>query len=167
MSIFSVARERFLLPFFVYGLIWVTLSKGELTSWIVGLPAVALAAITTHRLFAPGSNRINIALLPEFIIWFLWHSLRGGIDVAWRAMQPRVQLEPGFIDYPMKIPPGQARFLLISVVSLLPGTLSADIKGDVLVLHALDTGGNIISETHSAEQRISALYGLQKSAVDE
>lgn len=167
MNKFIVASKRCLLPFLIYGLIWVIISKGDFTSWVVGLPSIALAVTITDRLFAMRIQKVNISLLPGFIIWFLWHSLRGGMDVAWRALQPSVQLDPGFLHYHMTLPQGQARLIMINVVSLLPGTLSADIEGDVLVLHALDTTADVIAETLNAEQRVSALYGFNKGAAHE
>ncbi|MGB5603801.1 MAG: Na+/H+ antiporter subunit E, partial [Gammaproteobacteria bacterium] len=59
-------------------------------------------------------------------------------------------------------PPGQARVFLVNVVSLLPGTLSADIEDDVLVLHALEANSKATEEVREAELRISALYGIEK-----
>ena len=162
MNSLIVAGKRWFLPFLFYGLIWFILSKGDFASWIVGLPCVALAVVATDRLFAMGVQKVRISSLPGFMIWFLWHSLRGGLDVAWRALQPRVQLKPGFLHYPMTLPQGQARVFMVNVVSLLPGTLSADIEGDVLVLHALDTSADVIAETRDAEQRVSALYGIDR-----
>lgn len=67
----------------------------------------------------------------------------------------------------MTLPQGQARLIMVNVVSLLPGTLSADIEGDVLVLHALDTTTDVIAETRNAEQRVSALYGFDKGVAYE
>ena len=163
MNSLIVAGKRWLLPFLFYGLIWFILSKGNFSSWIVGLPSIAFAVIATDRLFAPGKEKVRISALPGFVIWFLWHSLRGGLDVAWRALQPRVQLKPGFLRYPMALPPGRARVFMVNVISLLPGTLSADIEGDVLVLHALDTSADVIVETREAETRISALYSSDRA----
>lgn len=167
MNRFIVAGKRRLLPLLLYGLIWIIISEGDLTSWMIGLPCIALAAAISDRLFAMRIQKINIRQLPGFIIWFLWHSLRGGVDVAWRALQPSVQLSPGLFHYRMTLPQGQARLIMVNVVSLLPGTLSADIEGDVLVLHALDTTTDVIAETRNAEQRVSALYGFDKGVAYE
>jgi len=162
MKIFIRVSKRWLLPFILCTLMWVVISRGDLTSWVVGLPSITLAVIVIDRLHARGKQGIHVGMLPGFIAWFLWNSFRGGIDVALRALKPRLSLHPGFIHYPLHIPQGHARLFLVNVVSLLPGTLSADVEGDDLVLHALDTGADIIVETAYAERRIAELFGLSQ-----
>jgi multicomponent Na+:H+ antiporter subunit E len=100
-------------------------------------------------------------MLPGFTAWFMWHSMRGGVDVARRALAPQMRLHPGFLRYRLRLPPGHARLFLTNCISLLPGTLSADIEGNELVLHALDTGANVIAETREAERRVGELFGMR------
>jgi multicomponent Na+:H+ antiporter subunit E len=134
---------------------------------VVGLPCIIIAVVAYQRLRIHDKPTLHLGSLPGFSIWFLWHSLRGGIDVAWRALQPTVQLQPGFLHYRLTLPPGPARLFLVNVVSLLPGTLSADIEGDVLLLHALDTSADITAEVSEAESRVTALYLTSKSSTHE
>ena len=56
---------------------------------------------------------------------FLRQSIGAGIDVAWRALDPRLPLRPGFVVYPVSIPPGTARNVFTTLTSLLPGTVPA------------------------------------------
>lgn len=163
MNIFIENSKRWFLPLLLCTLLWVVISKADPASWIVGLPSIAFAVIVIDRLHVGGKQGIRAGLLPGFIAWFLWNSLRGGVDVALRALKPRMPLQPGFIRYSMRIPQGQARLFLVNVVSLLPGTLSADIEGDELVLHCLDTAADIILEMSYAEQRVAVLFGLSRN----
>ena len=158
MKKISTSISDSLIPFIFLTILWSIIAKGALSSWVVGLPCIVAAVVAYQRLRVDGKPALQIRLIPGFSVWFLWHSLRGGIDVAWRALQPKVQLQPGFLHYRLTLPPGPARLFLVNVVSLLPGTLSADIEGDVLVLHALDTGSDVTTEVHEAETRVSALY---------
>jgi len=156
----KTAIGRWLSPLVLLGLLWGVVAKGDAASWVVGLPSIALAAVAFDRLRGQRTLGFRPWMLPEFAAWFLWHSLRGGADVAWRALQPQMPLHPGFLRYRLALPPGSARVFLVDCLSLLPGTLSADIEGDELVLHALDTGADVIAETREAERRVEKLYGI-------
>lgn len=162
MKEFVGFSKRWMLPLLLCVLMWVVISKGDPDSWVVGVPTIAFAVIVIDRLHFRGKQGIRAGMLPGFILWFLWNSLRGGVDVALRALKPRLSLQPGFIRYPMRIPQGHARLFLVNVVSLLPGTLSTDIEGDELVLHCLDTAADIIVETGTAEQRVAVLFGISQ-----
>lgn len=151
-----------LIPLVLLATLWAIIAKGNMSSWVIGLPCIIIAVIAYRRLQLHEKSNIHLRLLPGFTAWFLWHSLLGGIDVAWRALQPRVDLEPGFLRYRLTLPPGGARLFLINVVSLLPGTLSADIEDDVLVLHALDISADAAEEVRAAELRVTALYGIER-----
>ena len=154
--------KRWLLPLLLCVLLWVVISRGDPTSWIVALPSIVFAVIVIDRLHVSGKQGIRAAMLPGFIAWFLWNSLRGGVDVTLRALKPRLSLQPGFLHYPLHLPQGHARLFLVNVVSLMPGTLSTDIEGDELVLHCLDTGADIMRETGDAERRVAVLFGIAR-----
>lgn len=42
---------------------------------------------------------------------FLWRSLLGGIDVAFRAFHPRLPISPAWLVYPVRLSPGTPRVL--------------------------------------------------------
>jgi multicomponent Na+:H+ antiporter subunit E len=160
MKIFIEFSKQWLLPMLLFLLLWLVLTDGEWDSLIVGLPTIALALFTIKRLHKRNSRGIRAGSLPGFAVWFLWNSLRGGVDVALRTFKPRLPLHPGFVRYPLNIQHGNARIFLVNIVSLLPGTLSADLEGDELVLHCLDTGEDISTEMGYAEQHVALLFGL-------
>lgn len=164
MTMTNKPIARWFLPLVVLGLLWGLIAKGSAASWLVGLPCIMLASVAFDRLRDQPKSRLRPWVLPGFAAWFLWNSLRGGLDVAWRALQPRMPLQPGFLRYKLALPPGPGRVFLVNCVSLLPGTLSADIDGDELVLHALDVGANVIAETREAERRVEILYGTSEGS---
>lgn len=136
---------------------------------LTGLDALLLGAVTAlaggfiGARFVPGfPYPWRPLLLLGFLAYFLRTSILGGLDVAWRAMTPRPAIEPGWITYQLTLPPGQPRTLLISILSLVPGTLSADIEADdTLIVHALvhepDRNHAAIADL---EARISELFSL-------
>jgi multicomponent Na+:H+ antiporter subunit E len=98
--------------------------------------------------------------MPGFAGFFLIESLRGGLDVAWRSLHPRLPVRPEFFEYEIGLPQGQPSTLLISVISLLPGTLSAELQRQehVLVVHSLSPGGH--ASVQALERQIARLYGF-------
>jgi len=119
-------------------LLWWVLTGGRLSSWIIGIPTIALALWVMGS--TPQSQRWEISFigLLKFIPYFFLQSVRGGIDVARRACSPSLPLDPQIIDFPLRLPPGRSQIFFLNSVSLLPGTLSADLVGTTLKVHVLD-----------------------------
>lgn len=149
---------RFVLLFAV----WLLLDGGG--AWEAGLLAAAAATLAGMLLPPAESHRTRLGQLPSFLLFFLVESLRGGMDVAWRALHPGLPVQPHFVDHPLRLPPGLPRTLMVSLVSLLPGSLSADLDADrgVLRVHLLAAGGD--AGLRVLEQRIAALFGLALEA---
>lgn len=150
---------RWFVPTALLSLLWALLNAGDSGSWIVGLPSVMLAVIVFNGLRARQGICLRVGRLPGFFGWFVWQSLLGGIDVAWRALQPAMELRVGFIRYPLALAPGPARIFMVNCVSLLPGTLSAVLVDDELLLHALDTEADVIAGTQAVERQVVRLFG--------
>ena len=71
----------------------------------------------------------------------------GGVDVARRALSVRLPLRPGFVVYPVRLPPGPARNVFGALTSALPGTLpsGSDDRG-ALIYHCLDVGQPVAAQ---------------------
>jgi len=139
-------------------LAWLALSGTS--AWEVGLVAAGVSAFV-GALLAPGDPFPwrPWRLLP-FCVFFLHQSVRGGLDVAGRALHWRMPVEPCFVDYALSLPPGQPRTLMISLVSLVPGSLSVDldVERNVLRVHLLVPEGE--AAVRELEARIADLFAL-------
>jgi multicomponent Na+:H+ antiporter subunit E len=147
------------MPAALLSLLWLLLTAGDVGSWIVGLPSVMLAVFALNSLRGGQRMRLRVRQLPGFIGWFVWQSLLGGVDVAWRALRPGMSLRAGFVRYPLTLAPGPARTFMVNCVSLLPGTLSAELVDDELLLHALDTKLDVVAGTRAVERQVGRLLG--------
>jgi multicomponent Na+:H+ antiporter subunit E len=83
---------------------------------------------------------------------FLWQSLRAGLDVALRALHPRVPLQPGFVDYPVQLPRGSARNAFELISSLLPGSVPTDETDTAIEYHCLDVGQPVVDDLATEER---------------
>lgn len=146
----------------LFSLLWWALTDGTAGSWWIGAPAVAGAVIISVILVPPLGLVWREVM--GFVPFFLWHSLKGGTDVARRAFHPRMPIAPELIEYPLRLPPGLSQVAMINITSLLPGTLSAEIEGQVLKVHVLDSRGDFLDGLNALEQRVGRMWG---SASDD
>lgn len=158
--------RRLVIRFVILALLWGVLTEFRLDGLVFGLPAVlAATALSLMLPLAPGWRLSPVAAL-HFAGWFALASVRGAVDVAWRAFQPRMTLRPGFRPYETALPEGAPRVMFLNTITLLPGTLSAQIAGTEVIVHMLDTRADLEADLADLEARIAALFALDLSAKD-
>lgn len=140
----------------LFSLLWWLLTEGNASSWWFGVPLVLLAT-GVSTLLAPPSCR-SLAGWLRFIPFFIGHSLKGGFDVAWRAMHPALPIAPLLVEYQMRLANEQARVFMANTACLLPGTLGARFEGASLKVHVLDGHGDFHSELETLEKKVAALF---------
>jgi multicomponent Na+:H+ antiporter subunit E len=128
-------------------------------SWIIGFPTVIAATWSRNNLSPRRNGGISIAGILRLLPVFLWESFKGGFDVARRVLRLRLEINPGLFDYRLNLSSTSARVLFVDLVSLLPGTLSADIRGDLMRIHALDLDQDSVTELGRLERRVAAVFG--------
>lgn len=147
-------------------LLWWALVAGYAGSWFVGAFAIAGAAAAS-LLLSPGGWRWSLVGALRFVPFFAYQSLVGSVDVAARALRPRLPLEPALLDYTLRLPENHARVFMADTISLLPGTLSAALKGRQLRVHTLTQGPEVLENLHELESRVAALFALELLPEDE
>lgn len=150
----------------LFALLWWALTEGAV-AWVFGAVVVAVATVAAFLLAPNDAPRLSLAAVPRFLGFFVYESVRGGLDVARRALHPRLPLAPGLLEYRLRLPPGPARIFLVNVVSLLPGTLSADLGETDLTVHVLDHRRPVLIELQTLERHIAALFGMELDPVPE
>ena len=139
-------------------LVWALLAGGAGGSWLIGLPAIALATAWSVRHRVEPRVRPRPVAFARFLPYFLRESLRGGIDVARLALGRRGALRPGFAGFRMRLSDGPARRAFVTTVSLLPGTLSACIDGDTLLVHRVRGAPPGDADLRACEDRVAELF---------
>lgn len=142
----------------LFSLIWWSLADGVALSWWIGVPAVLLALIASAVLLPPAP--FIWYEFVRFVPFFLLRSLLGGTDVAWRVFHPGMPIAPDLIAYPLRLPPGLTRVFMANTVSLLPGTLSAELSANCLTVHVLDGRKDFLSEFKAVEHRVARMFGI-------
>jgi multicomponent Na+:H+ antiporter subunit E len=140
--------------------VWWLLNPGDHASWLVGGPSVVLGAVLAALLPRPAASRLSVFGAIRFAGFFLWQSVRGAVDVARRALDPRLPIDPGFRRLEIDLPPGPPMTLFANAVTLLPGTLTAEIDGNRVVVHALDQAAELEAELDRLARQVRDLFGL-------
>ena len=154
---------------FFFAAVWWLLTSGDAASWIVGVIVVPLAAWISIVLCKPAASyrpdtKLSMLRLLLFIPFFLLQSLRGGWSTACLAIRPGSAVSPGFIDYHIQLTCESARLFLLHVVSLLPGTVSVSLQGNIMRVHALVLSPQIDAELDECERRVAHLFSLNRSS---
>ena len=155
-SIASVTT--FALRLLVFGAMWWFVSEGDTPFAVVPSTVIVLAAGASVRVLPARSNPLRWGGVALFVPWFLVRVFTGGLDVARRAWSPRMPIEPGFVDVPIRLRSTPARVALAWAVSLMPGTASTTLAEDRLIVHALDRSLPVTAMVADLERRLAAAF---------
>ncbi len=144
--------------------VWVVLSGYALPDLVPGVVAALAATWVSLRLAPSGPNRMQPLALTKVALRFLRQSVLAGADVARRALDPKLPLDPGFIRYSTGLPPDTARNAFTALMSLLPGTVpvGSDQSG-ALVIHCLDIRQPVTAQLAAEEALFTRVIGEASS----
>lgn len=148
----------FRVPLFAFS--WWVVAEGRMDGWLLGGIAVAAATWASVVLWPQEAARgLRLAVLPGFLVLFLFDSVRGGWQVALMALRGRKALQPACLELPLSLPAGAPQILLANLLSLMPGTVAVELADDRLRLHVLHQDLPAVAEARTMEQRIAVLFG--------
>ncbi len=142
-------------------LVWLGLNGTDRASWIVGGPVVAAAARLGAAMVPGASWPWSARGALAFGGHFFRESIRGGWDVARRALSPSLPLAPSVVGYETRLPAGAPRWLFCTAVSLLPGTAVIEIGASRILVHVLHSSQDAPQDLRQLEARVAALFGLR------
>jgi multicomponent Na+:H+ antiporter subunit E len=71
---------------------------------------------------------------------------------------------PDLVEYPLQLSSGLPRVFMANTVSLLPGTLSAELGENCLTVHVLDKRKDFLSELEAVEYSVARMFGVSLNA---
>jgi multicomponent Na+:H+ antiporter subunit E len=155
----ALARGVFFLAF------WLILTGFVLADLPAGLVAAASATWASLKLLPPEEHSPHPARLAQLMLRFLHQSVVAGIDAAWRALHPRLPLQPGFTSYRSMCPTEHLKSGFCTMASLRPGLLPAgfDADGNIAV-HCLDVTRPVAQQLAEEERRF--LHAVRREPED-
>lgn len=146
---------------------WWAITEGDPRAMGFGVPVVAAALVVGLALRTDAAPRWSPVGLLGLAGFFALGSLRGGLDVARRALSPRLPLAPHVIRYRTRLSPGVGRELMGAALSLMPGTLVLGRDGDQIDVHVLagaDPEPTLARLEHHVARAIGARLGADPGA---
>jgi multicomponent Na+:H+ antiporter subunit E len=144
-------------------LLWLLLS-GHYTPLLIslGLLSVVLVICISLRMNLIAYNEPEVLLQASNIIpysfygiWLVGEILKSNIDVCKRILHPALPIKPGLITVKASQRSELAKVTYANSITLTPGTISIDVRGNTIEVHALADSGIEGLETGEMDRRIS------------
>ena len=154
-----------------YLAVWMVIAGADADDLLPGLGAAALAAWASLWLMPPDRIGGSVRWLASLGLFarFVRVSVVAGVDVARRALAPRIRLAPGYIRFQPQLPPSDARSLFQAMTSQMPGTIPSGTESSgAIAYHCLDASLPVAEQLAEEEAHLLAALGgaLGSSAVD-
>lgn len=148
----------------MFFVLWVILTLGHRSDLAVGVFAAIAATWVSLLLLPTGRARSSLRPLIKFMLHFFHQSVIAGLDVARRAFDPKLPLNPGYVQFPCPLAGGPARSAFCALSSLLPGTVpvKSDAAGNILV-HCLDTRQPVVEQLCEDASLFREAIGVTKN----
>jgi multicomponent Na+:H+ antiporter subunit E len=150
-----------------FAFLWWVMAQGRWDTWGLGLVGVIVASILSLRFLPPRRSPISFGGLVGFIGFFVWNSIKGGLQVAWLALRPRPDLAPTLLELPLSLAPGAPRVLMTAAIGLMPGTVGVCLEGDHLRLHVLDERLPAAAEAKALQARIARIFAAAPTGAGQ
>lgn len=136
---------RYLRAVVLVSAFWLLLS-GHYTALILGLGVLSVLLVTwfLHRMDKV-DGEVNF-LRPSvrffgYLGWLFWQVVLSNIDVARRIWAPSLPIQPNWQRLDTKVSTPLEKTLYANSITLTPGTLTTDVKGDHFMIHSLTQAG--------------------------
>ncbi len=132
--------QRYLTAFIVSFGVWLALV--DTLNWqelLMGGVLSAIVAALGWRYFSQvGFSRLSVKkviYLIAYIPVFFWAMIKANFDVAYRVIHPRMPINPGVVLIKTDLKSDSGKLALANSITLTPGTLTMDVKGNNMLIH--------------------------------
>jgi multicomponent Na+:H+ antiporter subunit E len=115
---------------------WILSGRFDLIHFGTGVVA-ALAIAANYRRTADGMH-MRVGRFFLFVPWLILQIVISNLRVARLVLSPRMVIRPSFISQPPGVRGDRGLTLLGASTTLTPGTLTIDVGGSEIFIHALD-----------------------------
>jgi multicomponent Na+:H+ antiporter subunit E len=126
----------------------------------VGLLSVALVVTITARMQAvdPALTRCSIRAW-RYWPWLALEVVKANIDVGRRILAPRMDISPRFFRLKAGQKTDLGKVIYANSITLTPGTVTVDVSGEELLVHALTREAAAALEEGEMDRRVRELEG--------
>ena len=105
----------------------------------------------------PRITPVKVAWSIAYVFYLFVAIIKANFDVASRIVRPKIPLNPGIVTVRTKLSTPLGRTVLANSITLTPGTLSVEMKGDILYVHWID-----VASTDREEATAVIVSGFEK-----
>lgn len=135
--------------------LWADLSVANLASGTVVAVGVVLAF--SDRRVTPERGTVRPVATVRFALWFLGALIRSSVLLAWEVVTPRNRIAEGIIAVPVRGVSDELTVLVANVVSLIPGTVTLEVRTGERVIYVNVLHLNDVSKVHAEVLHIEEL----------
>lgn len=160
--------KAFVLSYLILMALWLVFTGVYGEELIIGsISAVLISLVFADRLSILGDVRFSFKALccgGRFIIVFMYELFKSAIDVAFRVLSPSLPINPGIVKVRTKLKSDLGRMVLANSITLTPGTMTVECRGEYLYIHWIDIKTDDIESATQAivstfEQHLEVMYG--------
>jgi multicomponent Na+:H+ antiporter subunit E len=129
------------------------LALGAVSSLFVALVAKRMGLLEAD----PGDIGLHPLRCLAYVPWLAWQVAKSNVDVALRILVPSKGISPRVIRVPSTQRSDVARTVYANSITLTPGTISIDVSGDEITVHALSREGAEDLTVGEMGDRVTAL----------
>ena len=106
---------------------------------LLGIVVAVVLPLVTRGFWPEAPQQVRLRYVPRLLAVLLWDIVVANVRVALLILGPRRRLHPRFLLVPLALESPFAITTLAGIVTLTPGTVSANLSGDrrTLLVHAL------------------------------
>jgi multicomponent Na+:H+ antiporter subunit E len=93
-------------------------------------------------------------------VWLAWKIIKSNIDVARRILSPRLMISPNIFTVRAAQKTDLGRVTYANSITLVPGTVSVDVDGDVITVHALTQDAATELRDGEMNRRVCSVEGF-------
>ncbi len=143
--------KSFLFVFVFLAILWLMLvGTTQSDEMIIGGVSSLLLALVFFRNKVHSEMKMNlkaVIFIPVYFIVFVLALVKSNLDVAYRVVHPRLPIKPGIVKVKTTLKSRVGRLTLANSITLTPGTLTVDVKDDILYIHWINVSGKDINDS--------------------
>jgi multicomponent Na+:H+ antiporter subunit E len=150
-------------------LIWLiannSLASETVIAGVVITAVISLAFATFSRVYSVvrWSPRVVYHYLIYFGV-FIQELVKANLNVMWVVFSPKINIRPGIVEIKTELTSPMGRLALANSITLTPGTLVVDFRGDSLFIHWINvTATDPVAATREIagrfEKHLKVVYG--------
>ncbi len=142
---------------------WLALSGQYITTFfIIGITCAILVAVFGVRMAIVDEEGHPVHLVLRALTywpWLIWEIAKSAVDVAAIILNPKLPISPTLVKIKAKQKTGLGVSIFANSITLTPGTISVDVVGGEILVHALSKPGADDLEEGTMNRRVARFEG--------